>query len=125
MIFLTLDELLYIAERAIGSPVELRDAGLLEAAVARSRASAFGIDAYPDLHAKTAALVASVCKNHALVDGNKRLALAGAISMLGVNGWRLTLTNDEAYAFIASVAAGAISSVDEIAQVLREGSAPT
>ena len=122
MIYLTLEELLYVAERAIGAPVELRDAGLLEAAAARPRASAFGADAYPDLHAKTAALLLSICLNHALIDGNKRLALAGAIAMLGVNGWHLTLTNNEAYELVLSVATGSMSTVDEVADVLRRGS---
>jgi death on curing protein len=35
-----------------------------------------------------------------LVDGNKRLALAAAIAFFGINGYRLTLTNDEAYDLI-------------------------
>jgi len=122
MIHLTLDELLHVAERAIGSPVELRDVGLLESAAARPRASAFGVDAYPDLHAKAAALLLSICLNHALVDGNKRLALAGTIAMLGVNGWRLTLTNDEAYDLIMSVATGELSEVEDVARSLRVGS---
>ena len=44
--------------------------------------------------------------NHALADGSKRLALAGVIAFYGVNGRRLTLTNDDAYELIMSVAAG-------------------
>ena len=124
MIYLTLEELLHVAERAIGSPVTLRDAGLLEAAAARPRASAFGEDAYPDLHTKVAALLISVCANHALVDGNKRLALAGAIVFLGVNGWRLTLTNDEAFDLVIAVAEGSLRDVTEIAAALRASSTP-
>lgn len=54
--------------------VAVRDIGLLESAVARPRASAFGEDAYPTLHLKAAALLESLARNHALVDGNKRLA---------------------------------------------------
>ena len=42
--------------------------------------------------------------------------------MLGVNGWHLTLTNDEAYELVLSVATGAMSTVDEVADVLRRGS---
>lgn len=80
MIYLTLPELLHVGERALGAPAELRDVGLLEAAVARPRASAFGADAYPDLETKAAALLHSVARNHALVDGNKRLALAATIA---------------------------------------------
>ena len=122
MIYLALEELLYVAERSTGGPIELRDAGLLEAAAARPRASVFGEDTYLDLHAKTAALLLSICQNHALIDGNKRLALSGTIAMLGVNGWRLNLTNDEAYGVIISVATGELVSVDDVADVLRTGS---
>ena len=50
------------------------------------------------------------------------LALAGTIAMLGVNGWRLNLTNDEAYGVIISVATGELVSVDDVADVLRTGS---
>ena len=124
MIYLTLEELVYVAERAIGGPVLLRDAGLLEAAAARPRASAFGEDAYPDLHSKAAALLVSVCTNHALVDGNKRLALAGTIAFLGVNGWRLTLTNDEAYDLVIAVAEGSLRDVTDVASALKNGSLP-
>jgi death-on-curing protein len=39
----------------------------LEAAVARTRASVFGEDAYPDVHAKAAALLHSIVTGHALI----------------------------------------------------------
>ena len=57
----------------------------------------------------------SLARNHALVDGNKRLALAAVIAFYGVNGQRLTLTNDDAYELIMNVAAGHLDSVDDIA----------
>ena len=122
MIFLDVEDLLYIAERATGAPVEVRDIGLLESAVARPRASAFGADAYPTLHDKAAALVHSIVRNHALVDGNKRLGLAAVIAFYGLNGRRLTMTNDEAYDFVIAVAAGQIDDVAEISQRLEDGS---
>ena len=75
MIHLTLEELLLVADRAVAGDVVIRDVGLLEAALARPRATAFGSDAYPTLTDKAAALLHSLAKNHALVDGNKRLAL--------------------------------------------------
>jgi len=115
VIYLTLPELLYIAERAIGAEPAVRDYGLLEAAAARPQASAFGVEAYPGLDAKAAALLHSLVCNHALVDGNKRLALAAVIAFYGVNGRRLTLTNDEAYQLVIDVAAGYLDSVDGIA----------
>ena len=123
MIFLDVDDLLYIAERATGGPVEIRDVGLLESAAARPRASAFDADAYPTLHEKTAALMHSIVGNHALVDGNKRLGLAATIAFYGVNGRRLTMTNDEAYELVIAVtAAGRIVDVGDIARRLESAS---
>ena len=49
MIYLTLPELLHVAQRTLGSEPQVRDIGLLESALARPRATAFGRDAYPDL----------------------------------------------------------------------------
>ena len=124
MIYLTLAELLHVAERTLGGEVPVRDHGLLQSALARPQASAFGSDAYPTLEDKAAALLHSLARNHALVDGNKRLALAATIAFLGVNGRRLTLTNDEAYHLVMEVAAGQRHEVAELADTLRVGSEP-
>ena len=118
MIFLTLPELIRIAERVIDGDVQVRDYGLLESALARPQATAFGVDAYPTLDAKAAALLHSLARNHALVDGNKRLALGGLFVFYGMNGRRLTLTNDEAYELVLAVAAGVLDSIEAIAAVL-------
>ena len=123
MIFLALPELLRIAERTLGD-YAVRDYGLLEAALARPRATAFGKDAYPGLDAKVAALLHSIARNHALIDGNKRLALSALIAFYGLNGRRLTLTNDGAYELVMSVAAGQLDPVDEIAAVLQHATEP-
>jgi death-on-curing protein len=124
VIYLTLPELLHIAERVLGSGPPVRDVGLLESAVARPQATAFGADAYPDLDGKTAALLHSLARNHALVDGNKRLALAALIAFYGVNGHRLTLTNDDAHDLVIDVATGHLDSVEEIAGRLRSATEP-
>jgi death-on-curing protein len=124
VIYLTLPELLHVAERDLGGDPPIRDIGLLDAALGRPRASAFGADAYPDLDTKAAALVHSVARHRALVDGNKRLALAAAIAFYGMNGRRLTLTNDEAFELIMRVASGELDSVEEIAAVLATATAP-
>jgi death-on-curing protein len=124
VIYLTLPELLHIAERVLGSDPPVRDVGLLESAVARPQATAFGADAYPDLDSKAAALSHSLARNHALVDGNKRLALAALIAFYGVNGRRLTLTNDDAYDLVIDVATGRLDSVGEIAGRLRRATEP-
>lgn len=124
MIYLNLEELLHVASRTLGSPPEIRDAGLLEAALARPPASAFGEAAYPTIHEKAAALLHSLARNHALVDGNQRLALAATIAFYGMNGTRLTLTNDAAYDLVIEIASGGLDEVPEIASVLEAGAAP-
>jgi death-on-curing protein len=123
VIYLDVEDLLHIAERTIGN-VEVRDLGLLESAAARPQAAAFGEDAYATVIEKSAALVHSIARNHALVDGNKRLALAGGIAFLGVNGLQLTMSNDEAYVLIVSVATGELDDVQGIADVLRRHIGP-
>jgi death on curing protein len=124
VIYLTLPELLHIAERLLGSVPPVRDIGLLESAVARPRATAFGADAYPDPDSKAAALLHSLARNHSLIDGNKRLALAAVIAFYGVNGHRLTLTNDDAYDLVIEVATGHLDSVEEIAGRLLTATEP-
>jgi death-on-curing protein len=124
VIYLTLPELLHIAQRVLGAEPAVRDIGLLESALARPQATAFGADAYPDLDAKAAAFLHSLARNHALVDGNKRLAMAGVIAFYGVNGLRLTLTNDEAYELIMAVADGTLDDVGEIAGRLAHATKP-
>lgn len=120
MIYLVLEDVLHIAGRVLPS-VEARDIGLLEAAVSRPQASAFGEDAYPTMHAKAAALLHSIARDHALVDGNKRLALTAVIAFYGLNGIRLTLTNDQAYDLVIAVAAGELNDVEAIAVELERG----
>lgn len=80
MIFLDLDALMHVAQRTLGTEPDVRDLGLLESALARPQASAFGQDAYGDIHEKAAALLHSLARNHALIDGNKRLALGATIA---------------------------------------------
>lgn len=123
MIYLDLADLLHIADRTLGQ-VDVRDMGLLESALARPRTTVFGEDAYPDLARKAAALTHSVTKNHALVDGNKRLALAALIAFLGLNGLRLTFGNDEAHDFIIEIADGRLADVDEMAAVIAGATEP-
>jgi death-on-curing protein len=124
VIYLTLPELLHIAGRVLGPDYAVRDYGLLDAALARPQATAFGKDAYPDLDAKAAALLHSIARNHALIDGNKRLALAAVIAFCGLNGRRLTLTNDAVYDLVISVASGQLDTVEEIAAALRPATSP-
>ena len=83
----------------------------------------YGEDSYPALEDKAAALSHSIARNHALLDGNKRLSLAALIAFLGMNGRKLTMTNDEAYDFIHALSTGELDDVVEIAAILRSKTA--
>ena len=117
--YLDLEDLLVVARRAVGGEVLVRDYGLLEAALARPRASVFWKDAYPDLLVKAAALMHSLCANHALVDGNKRLAWLGAYVFLGLNGWELVTDQDSVVELVLAVASGELTDLEKIAERLR------
>ena len=118
--YLCVDDLLRIADAAAGVEVVVRDLGLLESALGRPRATVFGEDAYADLHSKAAALLHSLARNHALVDGNKRLAWAAAAVFLGINGQRVDATNDEVFDLVLAVASGELDDVTAIAASLRK-----
>jgi death on curing protein len=126
--YLSLDDLLRIADAAVGAEVMVRDVGLLESALGRPRATVFGDDAYPAIHSKAAALLHSLAANHALVDGNKRLAWAAAAVFLGINGHRVSASNDEVVELVLAVAAGELTDVAAIAARLSPwapGSGPS
>ena len=59
-----------------------------------------------------------------MIDGNKRLGLAAMIAFYGLNGRRLTLTNDQAYDLVMNVAAGELEQVEEIAAILQAATSP-
>jgi death-on-curing protein len=124
VIFLDLDDLLHVAERVVGKPPQVRDGGLLQSALERPRASLLGEDAYRTIHTKAAALLHSLARNHALVDGNKRLCLSSVLAFHGLNGFRLTLTNDQAYDLVVAVASGQLDDVHAIAPVLEAAAQP-
>ena len=103
--YLDVDDLVGLAVALFGEPPPLRDLGLLGSAAARPRATAFGEDAYPDLWTKAAALLHSVVRNHALVDGNKRLGWLACAVFLDVNGVDPTAaSNDDVYDLVMDVA---------------------
>lgn len=118
--FLDRDDVLVAGAFALGHACEVGDYGLLDAAVARPQATVFGVDAYPDLYAKAAAPLQSLASNHALVDGNKRIAWASAWTFLHLNGIELSpdFDVDAAEVFMNDVAQREELSIDDIAGTL-------
>jgi death-on-curing protein len=117
--YLDLDDLLEIGRQAIVGEVVVRDYGLLESALARPRASVFGEDAYPDRHHKAAALLHSLARNHALVDGNKRLAWTACRTFLAINGQWISAPEDDRFDLVIRVATGFEPELVTIAAQLR------
>ncbi|NHC32037.1 type II toxin-antitoxin system death-on-curing family toxin [Dermacoccus nishinomiyaensis] len=97
---------------------------MLESALARPRAVVFGEDVYPGILMKAAALVHSLAKNRALVDGNKRTALGAFWLFLALDGTHLVGSDDERYEFMLDVAAGGLDDVGVIAERLRDLTEP-
>lgn len=117
--YLDLDDLMSLAARLLGDPPPIRDGGLLASAAARPAAVVFGEEAYPDLWTKAAALLQSIVKNHALVDGNKRLGWLATAVFLELNGvGAIGIPNDDVYRFVMDVAAGD-HGVDELSRRLQ------
>lgn len=116
--YLTVDDLLEIAAGVIGE-VTIRDAGLLAAAAGRPQLTVYGDDAYPTLEEKAAALLHSLVRNHALVDGNKRLAWAATRVFCILNGHDLTYTVDDAEHIMLAAVAGDFD-VPHLASWIRE-----
>ncbi|MFT4009296.1 MAG: type II toxin-antitoxin system death-on-curing family toxin [Nocardioidaceae bacterium] len=113
--YLDLEDLLALTRLLNAGPV--RDPGLLDSAAARPRTTVFGDDAYPSLELKAAALLHSICRNHALVDGNKRLAWLATAVFLDLNDRAVDLTEEEAFDLVMTVAEGA-ADVEDIAEKL-------
>jgi death-on-curing protein len=97
----------------------IKDSGLLEAALARPRASAFGEDAYPEFELKIAAMMQSVIKNHALIDGNKRSAWLLAVSFMFLNGYKHNFTEELAFDLILGLATDKYE-IEDAAKIIRK-----
>jgi death-on-curing protein len=123
--YLQLDDVLAAARVTFGQEAEVRDWGLLESALIRPQATVFGSEAYPSFEEKAAALLHSLARNHALVDGNKRLAWVATRLFHILNGRDLRApTVGEGEKFVISVAAGELE-VPEIARVLAGWAGPS
>jgi death-on-curing protein len=119
--YLDRDDVFMAGSVAVGQVLQVGDYGLLDAAVARPRTTVFGLDAYPDMFAKAAALLQSLARNHALIDGNKRIAWAAAWTFLYINGITLGRFDvDDAEAFMIDVATRGDLDLEHIAGKLTQ-----
>ncbi len=99
----------------------IRDAGLLDSAMARPRNLAeYG---EPDIAALAAAYAYGIARNHPFVDGNKRTAAVVSETFLMLNGHRLAVSDAELVVALVALAAGELSE-DEVGAWFRDHLAP-
>ena len=120
--FLSLEDLLDIVTALRIGPV--RDLGLLNAAALRPQTTLMGQDAYPSTAAKAAALLESLTKNHALIDGNERLAWASCSVFFSLNALEIseTVSNDDVYDLVVAVAASRVT-LEQVCATLSDWTA--
>lgn len=100
-----------------GGAYGLRDEGALESALACPvNRAAYGCD---DIAELAAAYLFGLAKNHAFIDGNKRIAIVTAAVFLMENGYEIDATDAALYAFVLAVAAGEIDE-DGATRFLRD-----
>jgi death-on-curing protein len=118
-VYLDLPSLLDLAELIMGAPPHVRDVGLLSSAAARPATVAFGVEAYEDIWTKAGALLQSLVLNHALLDGNKRLAWVATRVFLDLNDVPPVVVDvDQAEAFVIQVITHELDTVEEVAKGL-------
>jgi death-on-curing protein len=114
-------QVLYLHEQIIqlsGGLGGLRDLKLLESAVYRPQATFGGMDLYPDLSSKAAALGHSLILNHAFIDGNKRTGFEAMRLVLRINGYDLRAPLKSKFDFVLKIATKKLTE-QQIADWLR------
>lgn len=83
--------------------LHVRDAGALASAISRPCQVVWGVEAYPTLHLKAAALLDAVNRSLPLHDGNERLSVVLTILLYALNGVAIEIDPAEGDAFIRTV----------------------
>ena len=108
MIKLTKEQILLLHTQLIettGGSDGIRDLGLLESALESPFQSYSGEELYPSIQAKAARLCYGLVKNHAMIDGNKRIGCHAMLVLLELNGYEMEYTQKELSDLILDVAA--------------------
>lgn len=115
MRYLTAEEIITIGRRVVSENLNVRDFGLVSSSAARPSTMAFGMDPYPTLLEKAAALLHSLTTSHPFTDGNKRVAFAATDVFLKLNGARFDPSmEEELFTAVLDVATHALDDVPAI-----------
>ena len=119
--FLSVDAVIVLHAALIeesGGSHGLRDAGLLESAIARAE-NKVNYDPEATVATVAASLSWGLIKNHAFLDGNKRIGLAALVVFLDANGHRLACSVEEETAMVLRAAASVLAEEEWTAWVAR------
>lgn len=105
---------------AFGGATGVRDAGALASALAQPAMEAFGVELYPSLTEKAAALLFFLARGHAFTDGNKRTAYAATFVFLLLNGAELSGPDDAVFELVLGTAQGELSDPRRVAEQLGQ-----
>lgn len=122
MIILTKEQVLMLHDRLIdvtGGSKGIRDEGMLDSALANPFQVFGGEELYPSIQAKAAQLCYGLVKNHAMLDGNKRLGTHVMLVFLALNGYELAYSQKELSDTILALAAGDIQVDDLLQWIIR------
>ncbi|MCM1161286.1 MAG: type II toxin-antitoxin system death-on-curing family toxin [Roseburia sp.] len=100
----------------------IRDEKMLDSALNNPFQSFNGKELYPSIHAKAARLCFGLVKNHAMVDGNKRLGTHAMLVFLALNGYELSYSQTELSDIILAVASGGAGAEDILQWILKHQS---
>jgi death-on-curing protein len=112
--YLEIEDALQVVDRY---GFHIRDIGLLASALARPATTVMGVEAYPQLGTKAAALMESVARFHPMIDGNKRTAWTLMVLMLWINGYTHDFSTDKAFDLVVGVAAGDVTLEDSAGMI--------
>lgn len=121
MIILSLEQVLLMHKQLIeesGGSDEVRDIGLLKSAINNPFQTFGGVELYPSIQEKAARLCFGIVKNHALVDGNKRLGTHVMLVFLWLNGYTLEYQDEEMINIILDLASGKITADQLISWII-------
>ncbi|GAA4415733.1 type II toxin-antitoxin system death-on-curing family toxin [Actinokineospora soli] len=121
--YLDAGDLLVLAAAVTGGDLVVRDLGLLDSAAHRPRATVLGVEAYPTLWLKSAALLDSVVRTRPLAEGNWRLGWVAAVTMCDLNGYWIDADTDAALDLVREVGRGAVE-VPKLAEHLEAWALP-
>ena len=94
--------------KATGGSDGIRDEGMLDLALYNPFQSFGGKELYPSIQAKAARLCFGLVKNHAMLDGNKRLGTHVMLVFLALNGYELSYSQKQLSDVILALASGDI-----------------